>query len=491
MADTRQPSSFSATLSHDAQHRIEVFCAACHKLPDPQTFPKANWEGEVEQGFKFYIASGRTDLEEPSRAETVRYFRDRAPDSISVPIVPSTKSAHRFVNTPLPKDSIPTTPHCLADMRWFPGSSELIASNMMTGDISLFRPRSNWHHTLLGNVKNSCRVTPCDWNHDSHRDLLVCDIGSFPVGDHHRGKIEIWIGTEDGKYDRRKIDAELARVVEAQLIDFDLDGDSDILVAEFGWRETGSVKLLRNPGNATEPSPTAIADAIRFDVETLDKRHGALGVRVSDLNQDGRQDYVIAFAQEYETLEAYFGREGGGFDKQVLLELVDPSYNSSSYELCDIDRDGKLDILHTNGDTMDAFLPKPYHGVRWLRNVDNTKWESRELGMLVGALHACTADFDGDGDMDIAAVGMLPLETREYDGKYDSVVWWEQTENLEFRRHALAQFGSSHATCLATDIDGNGLPDLIVGNWHPSGSQAPFDVYLSQKPEPGPAQGSE
>ncbi len=66
------------------------------------TFPKRGWDQEVEQGFKFYIDSGRTDLEEPTHFETVRYFRDRAPEEVAIPDVPSEPTTHTFEKiTPL------------------------------------------------------------------------------------------------------------------------------------------------------------------------------------------------------------------------------------------------------------------------------------------------------------------------------------------------------------------------------------------------------
>jgi hypothetical protein len=94
-------------------------------------------------------------------------------------------------------------------------------------------------------------------------------------------------------------------------------------------------------------------------------------------------------------------------------------------------------------------------------------------------LQACVADFDGDGDLDIAAVGMLP-PARESSGQaIDSIVWWEQTADLSFQRHALEQYGPSHAACTAGDVNHDGLPDLIVGQWSPSAATPPVAVYLS------------
>ena len=46
--------------------------------------------------------------------------------------------------------------------------------------------------------------------------------------------------------DRRRVPASAAALVDP--FDYDGDGDTDVLVAEFGWRKTGALRLLRNVG---------------------------------------------------------------------------------------------------------------------------------------------------------------------------------------------------------------------------------------------------
>lgn len=470
----RAQSTAAVPLSTASVAHIKTFCGDCHALPDPQTFPKTRWEEEVEQGFNFYIASGRTDLVEPTRSDTVRYFRDAAPDALTIPSPPSVPSTHTFRKTePIaPRSSQACS---ISHLIWDEQAHTLLTSDMRTGEVWLYEPADEWKCRVLGQVANSCRVTPCDWNQDGRKDYLITDIGSFPVGDHHRGRLQLWLADSDAGFRKLDLATGLARLVEAQPFDYDDDGDTDVLLAEFGWRATGSMKLLRNPGGSdAEKSMT---------VEVLDPRHGVLGVRVADLNDDKRDDYVVAYGQEFETLEVYYNRGPGQYEKSVILELADPSYNSSSFTLADIDADGRLDIVHTNGDTMDAFLPKPYHGVRWVRNVGEERWETRELGLLVGALGACAADFDGDGDLDIAAAGMLPPAPESSGQAVDSIVWWEQDADLNFKRHALEQYGTSHATCTAGDVNGDGLADLIVGQWALNTPVSPVAIYLSTPPE--------
>lgn len=473
-SERRESPAAAAPLSPATVAQIKTFCGDCHTLPDPQTFPKSRWDAEVEQGYNFYIASGRTDLVEPKRSDSVRFFRDPAPEAIAIPSPPSEPTAHTFRKIE-PVAVRNKEANCIAHVIWDSAAEQLLSSDMRTGRVTAYRPSDDWKAEVLGQVTNSCRVTPCDWNDDGRKDYLVADIGSFPVGDHHNGRLQLWLAEAGGGFRTLDLATGLARLVEAQPLDYDGDGDTDVLLAEFGWRVTGAMKLLRNPGGSDAEKA--------MTVEVLDPRHGVLGVQVADLNGDGRQDYLVAYGQEFETLEAYYNRGPGQYERSVIHQLADPSYNASSFALADIDADGRIDIVQTNGDTMDAFLPKPYHGVRWLRNLGDEKWETHELGLLVGALQACVADFDGDGDLDIAAAGMLPPAPESSGQPIDSIVWWEQDADLVFKRHALEQYGTSHAACTAGDVNGDGLPDLIVGQWALTAAVPPVVVYLSTLPE--------
>lgn len=438
------------------RQKIEQFCGDCHAMPIPSTFPKASWPEEVRQGFAFYIDSGRTDLPEPKRADVVRYFQESAPDQVVVPRadeVPQESTSLQFVKGPSNLDGSSSV--AIAHLNWNEDRRDMLVTEMHAGAVWRWRPESN-QLARIATGRNICRVTRCDWNSDGLEDLITGEMGSFPVGDHNNGRVSLLIAKVDGSYEPLVIADGLSRVVEAVPLDFDEDGDLDVVVADFGWRKTGGLKLLRNT-SADQAQP-------KFNVEVLDDRHGALGVQIQDMNGDGRPDLVVAFGQEFESVEVYYNRSPRAWDHQVVYRLPDPSYNASAFQIADIDKNGSLDIVLTCGDTMDALIPKPYHGVHCLKNVGDEKFEDIDLGLLVGALQATVADFDNDGDMDIAAIGLYPESYRD-PGAYDSIVWWEQRDNLTFVRHSIQRDDCSHACCTAADIDGDGRIDLIVGDW--------------------------
>ena len=59
---------------------------------------------------------------------------------------------------------------------------------------------------------------------------------------------------------------------------------------------------------------------------------------------------------------------------------------------------------------------------------------------------------------------------------YIGFTWSE--ENLEFVRHSIERDHCAHATCTTGDINGDGRPDLIVGEWL-SEDGASFRVFLN------------
>lgn len=191
-------------------------------------------------------------------------------------------------------------------------------------------------------------------------------------------------------------------MADVQPVDADGDGDQDLIVAEFGWHRTGGIHLLENQG-LSEGRP-------QFIPHVLDKRSGTIHVPIANLNGDGRPDFVALISQEHESVVGFLNRGERQFEAQVLDVPQDPSTGSSGLSLVDLDKDGDLDALVTNGDSFDSFYVKPAHGVQWLENRGERKFVRHRITPMPGVHWALAGDLDGDDDLDIVAAAFLPKE---------------------------------------------------------------------------------
>ena len=151
----------------------------------------------------------------------------------------------------------------------------------------------------------------------------------------------------------------MGRVADVQAADFRGTGRLDLVVGVFGFQNAGEILLLEN--HTTDWSKPV------FTPRVLDERHGTIHVPVADLNHDGRPDFVALISQEHETIVAFLNEGDGHFREETDLHRSAPRLRQlhGGIQLVDLDGDGALDVLYTNGDVLDPPpLLKPYHGVR-------------------------------------------------------------------------------------------------------------------------------
>jgi len=458
-------------VSAEVADTVRRFCGDCHALPDGASFAREDWPREVRQGFVFYERSLRSDLKRPPEAETVRLFQASAPEALRIDRAADRGEAEPpvvFEPLRLAVGSERPSP-VIAHVLWRPDERVLFTSDMRSGEVSRWTVdvgpgggEGTVSSTPVTRVAHACRLTPTSSGSDP-AGWLLADLGSFNVVDHDRGRVLRM--TAGGGVET--VVGRLSRVVEVQ----PWPAGGGVVVAEFGWRATGSLRMVPTDGGAAT---------------VLDARHGALGVRVADLDGDGHDDVVAAFAQEHETVDVYWGRDGGDVEHGTIHRFPDPSWGSSGFELADLDADGRLDILHTNGDMMDSGIAKPYHGVRWLRNEGGRAFTCRELIRMPAASQASAADLDGDGDLDVVVSALHPWAAGSPAGTFAALLWLEQRPGGEFAPHTIALDRCDHASFTVADVDRDGRPDLVAGVWRPDEkgpAEAPLRVWLNR---PGP-----
>ena len=216
----------------------------------------------------------------------------------------------------------------------------------------------------------------------------------------------------------------IARVADVRAGDLDGDGDLDLAVAGFGY-DDGETTWLENEGGW------------RFTPHVIQRLSGAINALIVDLNGDGRLDIVTLVSQEWEEVWAFINDGNGQFTPKLLWGSTNADFGSSWISVVDLDRDGDPDILYSNGDAFD-YAPansRPWHGVQWLENRGQLKFDMHRIADLSGASSVQAADLDGDGDLDVAVVSAY---NKWDDPSAQSLVWLENNGHQQFTMHEIA-----------------------------------------------------
>jgi hypothetical protein len=301
-------------------------------------------------------------------------------------------------------------------------------------------------------VQAPVHVEPIDFDGDGDLDLLVASMGVVFPNNQKIGAI-LWLEqTAPGVFVNHVIADKVERVTDVRAADLDGDGDLDLVVAQFGY-EQGKVIWMENIGGGT------------FAPRTLLGLSGAIHAPIADLTGDGRPDVVTVVSQEWEEIHLFENRGDRTFGARVLYGSSNEDYGSSGLAISDVNQDGRPDLLYTNGDAFDYARPgpRPWHGVQWLENKGTGKFVFHRLGNLAGAYSPIATDLDADGDLDIVAVsGFNHWEKPDA----ISMLCFENDGRQNFTPRILAHVPTHLIVVAAADLDGDGAVELITGSFH-------------------------
>jgi hypothetical protein len=458
-------------------------CSLCHSVPPPDILPRRSWRNVIQDMAVLNVRGVGVPPDHVAPPQSfdfervASYFENRAPQALPSPS-PWPPAAGAPVD--FQRESLGSTgaelPASIANVRLvqFDANSgpKILASDMLSGLVLQGDPhKPATPFEVLGRASNPVHAEVVDLDLDGRKDVLIADIGNPVPSDHRLGAVILLRARQGGGYDTLSLASGLPRVADAQAGDFDGDGDLDVVVAAFGWRAVGGILLLEN--NTKDWSRPAFAERV------LDLRTGAIHVPVTDLDGDGRLDFVALISQHHEAVVAFLGDGEGRFHQEIIDRAPHPAWGSSGLQLVDIDGDGDQDALVTNGDMLDDFQLKPYHGIRWLENRGSFPFTPHEIGPMFCVMRAQAGDLDGDGDIDIAATALVTFKIDDGPTRTSpdipSLLWLEQTASGHFERHIL-EGGSQHLSLDLGDYDGDGDTDILVAN-SLSGTSAPVDVW--------------
>ncbi len=240
----------------------------------------------------------------------------------------------------------------------------------------------------------------------------------------------------------------LNRPVHLNEHDLDQDGREDFIICEFG-NYVGRLSWFRRTEGDT------------FEKRVLWENPGAVKTVVRDLDRDGRPDLLVLMAQGREGVYAFYNQGEGRFGMKPLLQFP-PVYGSSDFTLADVDRDGDEDLLLVQGDNADLSpVLKPYHGLRIYRNDGDYRFTEAYFYPMHGATRIISEDFDADGDIDVAVLAYFP--DFEADAPR-SFIYLENTstDSLAFVPHSLGGLNVGRWLVMEPFWQ-NGHPALMLG----------------------------
>jgi hypothetical protein len=475
-----QPPGRALTPEEDAliDQQIGQQCTKCHVRPPPEYVSRGQWRFRVqEMAERSMTGTGIPPGEESllwqlDLDKITTWLESRAPEVLPMPDAwPPDEDGLVFVKHGFDPPGDPPKP-VVSNVRFYDldgdGQTEIVACDMGRGSVFLAQPlRSPGVLTQIALLSNPAHAEMVDLDQDGMQDLLVSDLGEFLPADHEKGSV-VWLRqTAPLQFEKHLLIDHLPRTADARAADFDGDGDLDLVVAAYGWRKVGSTMYYENQTTDwSQPS---------FRPYTIDARPGPIHTPLLDLNGDGRMDFIVLVSQQYEHLVAYIARRRGpGFRQETIFRAITPVWGSSGIEVVDFDGDGDPDVLMTNGDSLDDFTIRPFHGIRLLENRGEYPYVQHDLAVMPGVHRAQAADMDGDGDNDIVACAFLPgsehpqFQNLERQGSVDDLTaigWIEQTAPGEFSLHELKKGTPSHVTLDLGDYDNDGDVDVVIGNF--------------------------
>jgi hypothetical protein len=335
------------------------------------------------------------------------------------------------------------------------GLPDVVICDARSNFISWIRqyPKGTYTESVLAeDLIAPAHVQVTDFDKDGDKDIMVAVLGMlFPNND----KIgSVVILENDGRCNFRKqiVADKIARVSDVRAGDLDNDGDMDMAVAQFGY-DDGETRWIENLGNW------------KFKSHILQNISGPINVEIVDIDKDGDLDIISVVSQEWEELYCFLNDVKGNFQSRLIYKSSNEDYGSSGISICDFDKDGDDDILYTNGDAFDYIppLPRPWHGVQWLENKGNMNFEFHRICNYAGAYAARSTDIDHDGDLDLFVVSGFNLWEKP---ESQSLIWLENTGNMQFKKHDLANTPTHLLTLELGDFNNDGLMDMVTGGMH-------------------------
>lgn len=368
------------------------------------------------------------------------YYDSLAPEKLTAakPELANSNNPFEILIPKVSEDLIATTTLVAIDSV----SHSIYTSNSETATLD------QWNNHLQKGASRSLPSPAVNILFTKNENPVVTAIGEMkaldnPVGEVFRIKSETNI----------PIANHLLRPIQTVSADFNNDGLADYLTASFGHNRGGLFLSTQQSDHTFKTTPVR-------------EIAGATQSITGDFNNDGWMDFMTLFAHADEGIWLFTNDKKGGFSNKNILRFP-PVYGSSSFQIADINKDGKPDIIYTAGDNSDySRILKPYHGLYVFTNTGNMSFKQSFFYPINGATKVIAADIDLDGDVDLASIAFF---ADLKNNSPETFTWFENKSDkgsIQLQANRLPLDKKGRWICMdLNDIDGDGDMDIVLGNY--------------------------
>ncbi len=221
-------------------------------------------------------------------------------------------------------------------------------------------------------------------------------------------------------------------------VDLNNDGRMDLLCSD-----NNKLYWYRNLNNTSFQGPITISNIT-----------GIYGLAAGELNGLPGTDIVIAVLDN-DLVRAYFNNGNGGFPSFVNVSTT--SIDAIDLKIADLDGDGLNDVLVGNLNVMD---------VSWHRNLGNNNYGVAQVltTAMIGTYAVDYGDFDSDGDIDVVAVGFGSDDVSYFENLGEVVVNPENPAGTIFGpRQVISTMVDGAQVLKVADFNNDGNLDIAAG----------------------------
>lgn len=272
--------------------------------------------------------------------------------------------------------------------------------------------------TVDGSYLGASHAVGIDFDSDGDKDLVTI---AYQDGD-----VSWYRNNGSQSFTEVTIDGSLGAPIKLQVVDLDDDGDLDVAVADYG---SDDLIWYENNGSMSFAAKQTIDSTI----------DGILDFHAVDLSGDGNDD-LVATGRDDNTFAWYKNDGSESFTQIAIDSTLSCPYNVHTG---DLDGDSDTDIISHSTCDSDVF---------WYQNSGTGSFTKVTIDTSVTnprGIHIADIDDDGDKDFVISAAGV------------SDVLWFRNSGTGSFTRFTIdSNIAGAHGVHVA-DLDGDGDQDVL------------------------------